>query len=229
MERYKNKYRIQSHRMPGWDYSGNGIYFITLVTQNRICHLGQINNGEMTLSAFGKIVETQWHQSFKIRNELFLDELIIMPNHIHAIIILEKNETGTTNHSGNQNDLNGLHGANESHESHESHVETHGRASLQSNQSQSNQNQNQSNQSVFVRKPKSISSFVAGFKSAVNSKIDDYIDENHLNIPKYNRNNHFFQPNYHDHIIRNNIEYRRIKEYIINNPFNWNEDKFYNE
>ncbi len=41
---------------------------------------------------------------------------------------------------------------------------------------------------------------MAGFKSAVNTKIDDYIDENQLSIPKYNRNNHFFQPNYHDHI-----------------------------
>jgi REP element-mobilizing transposase RayT len=77
-----------------------------------------------------------------------------------------------------------------------------------------------------VRKPKSISSFVGGFKSAVNTKIDDYIDENHLNIPKYNRNNHFFQSNYHDHIIRNSAEYERIKNYIITNPLKWEDDKF---
>lgn len=213
MERYKNKYRIQSHRMPGWDYSGNGYYFITLVTQNRVCNLGQINNGEMKLSAFGKIVETQWYKSFEIRNELFLDEFIIMPNHIHAIIVLEKNETGTTNNSSDG--LNDLDGSHDLHGTHDSHVETHGRASLQSNRP------------IFVRKPKSISSFIAGFKSAVNSKIDDYIDANHLNIPKYNRNNHFFQPNYYDHIIRNDIEYRRISNYIINNTKNWKDDKFH--
>lgn len=65
---------------------------------------------------------------------------------------------------------------------------------------------------------------MAGFKSAVNTKIDDYIDEKHLNITKYNRNNHFFQPNYHDHIIRNEVEYQRIKNYIINNPANWEKD-----
>jgi putative transposase len=53
----------------------------------------------------------------------------------------------------------------------------------------------------YRRLPKSISSFLAGFKSAVNSKIDDYIDENGLDISKYNRNNHFFQPDYYDHII----------------------------
>jgi REP element-mobilizing transposase RayT len=75
--------------------------------------------------------------------------------------------------------------------------------------------------------PKSISSFFGGFKSAVNSKIDDYIDEHQLNIPKYNRNNHFFQPNYHDHIIRDEQSYHRISNYIINNPAKWCDDKFY--
>jgi len=80
-----------------------------------------------------------------------------------------------------------------------------------------------------IRLPNSISSFVAGFKSAVNTKIDDYIDEQNLQIPKYNRNNHFFQPNYHDHIIRNDVEYRTIQNYIANNPMNWEKDKFYND
>lgn len=57
----------------------------------------------------------------------------------------------------------------------------------------------------------------------------NYIDENNLKTPKYNSNNHFFQPNYYDRIIRNDAEYQRIKNYIINNPKNWNEDKFNNE
>lgn len=65
---------------------------------------------------------------------------------------------------------------------------------------------------------------MAGFKSAVNSKIDDYIDEYDLQIPKYNRNNHFFQPNYHDHIVRNDFEYERIAHYIRQNPLKWNQD-----
>jgi len=69
-------------------------------------------------------------------------------------------------------------------------------------------------------------SFIAGVKSSINSKIDDYIDEHDLDIPKYNRNNHFFQPNYHDHIIRNHVEYKKIQKYIINNPLNWDGDKF---
>ncbi|MFW6248509.1 MAG: transposase [Bacteroidota bacterium] len=205
MDKFRNKYRIKSYRMPQWDYSGNGMYFITLVTQNRECNLGEIVNGEMILSAFGKIVNDEWLKSFEIRNELFFDEYIIMPNHVHAIVILDKNGI-------EKNEMNGSHG---------SHVETHGRASLQSPQSQI-----ELYKKPFVRKPKSISSFMAGFKSAVNSKIDDYIDECNLDMQKYNRNNHFFQSNYHDHIIRNNAEYERIKKYIINNPLKWGADKF---
>jgi putative transposase len=216
-DKFQNKYRIKSHRMPQWDYSGNGIYFLTLVTQNRICNLGEIilTNGSqphIQLSDFGKIVNDEWLKSFEMRNELYLEEYIIMPNHLHAIMVLDNTQINRLD------DFDGTHGMDAVH------VETHGRASL--NPQPQPQPQQSTNQSNLNRKPQSISSFVAGFKSAINSKIDDFIDDVELDIPKYNRKNHFFQPNYHDHIIRNSIEYQRIKEYIINNPLKWNDDKF---
>jgi len=201
-DKFKNKYRVESHRMPGWDYSGNGYYFITLVTQNRECNLGEIINEKMILSDFGKIVDTEWEKSFEIRNELFCDEYIIMPNHLHAIVIIEK--------SKNDDDLNIIHGMNNTNGSHDLHVETHGRASLQNQ--------------PFYRKPQSLSSFIGGFKSVINTKIDNFIDDNNLDIPKYNRNHHFFQQNYYDHIIRDENEYNRISQYIINNPVKWGND-----
>ena len=217
MEKFKNKYRIQSHRKPNWDYSADAHYFLTVVTQNRECNLGEIVNtkpvethgsvspspqSNMILSDYGKIVETEWYKSFEIRNELILHDFVLMPNHLHTIVQID------------------------------TIVETHGRVSLQIHpQSQSTKNTNieisQIKRNPPIRLPKSISSFIAGFKSAVNTKIDDYIDEHHLTIPKYTRNNHFFQPNYHDHIIRNNFEYQTIQNYIANNPMNWNNDKFY--
>ena len=89
MTKFKNKYRIESNRMPGWDYSGNGIYFITMVTKNRKCLFGKIVNDKMILSDYGKIVKNEWYKSFEIRQELILDEFMIMPNHLHAIIILK--------------------------------------------------------------------------------------------------------------------------------------------
>ena len=159
----------------------------------------------MKLSDFGKIVDAEWHKSFEIRDELFLESYIIMPNHLHAIVVIN-----------NENDTDGVIGdAIES-------VETHGRASLRSSSSSS------PSPEMPQRLPKSISSFLAGFKSAVNSKIDDYVDANNLNIPKYNRDNHFFQPNYHDHIIRNDESFQRISNYIITNPSKWADDQLFN-
>ena len=194
MDKFQNKYRIPSNRKPNWDYSANGIYFLTIVTQNRECNLGKIvethGRASLQLYDFGNIVESEWYKSFEIRNELFLDEFIIMPNHIHAIVVLD-----------NQSPFM---------------------------ESQPNILNSTIKRNPVIRLPKSISSFIACFKSAVNKKIDNYIDENKITMPKYNRNNHFFQPNYHDHIIRNDCEYQRIKNYIVNNLQNWNTDKFNN-
>ena len=104
MEKFAGKYRIESNRLKGWDYAGTGFYFITLVTQNRECMLGKIIDGQMVLSDFGKIVQTEWLKSFEIRQELFLDEYIIMPNHLHAIVVLQKTDDENTHDSGNVDD-----------------------------------------------------------------------------------------------------------------------------
>jgi len=200
-EKYKNRYRIQSHRLSGWNYSDNGCYFLTLVTQNRKCNLGKIVDNKMILSEFGKIVEKEWFKSFEIRDELFLDAYITMPNHLHTIVILKKPNVNDTNND----DVGGI---------------------KNNNLDDGNKKIDGSKKSYFYRLPKSISSFIGGFKSSVNSRIDDFIDEHKLKIPKYNRHNHFFQPNYHDHIIRNEKSHQNISNYIINNPKKWDEDKF---
>lgn len=106
-------------------------------------------------------------------------------------------------------------------------VRTHGHAFPQP---QFHQNDNQTiKRNPPVRLPKSVSSFMAEFKSALNTKIDEYIEAHQFNKPKYNKTNHFFQPNYHDHNIRNEWEYQRIAKYIRNNPGRWEEDGFFDE
>lgn len=206
MDKYKNKYRIGSHRKPNWDYSADALYFLTIVTQNRECILGDVINSEMVLSEMGKIVNAEFLKSFEIRNELFLHEYVIMPNHLHMIVEI-------CNPTVEPNGLT---------------VEPHGRAVQQSDRSDQKSGLESIKRNMPIRLPKSISSFVAGFKSAVNTQIDNYIDEQNLKIPKYNQNNHFFQPNYHDHIIRNQSEYERIVRYIIGNPINWERDRLKN-
>jgi len=205
MDKFLNKYRIPSHRKPNWDYSSHALYFITLVTQNRECNLGKVVNGKMCLSDFGVIVNQQWLKSFELRRELFLDEFIVMPNHLHGLV-----------------GLGGGHGGTDARPCVSVAAPSAPPPDTDARPCVSTPPPNPN----FIRKPKSISSFIAGFKSAVNSGIDDYIDQHGLDIPKYNRNNHFFQPNYHDHIVRNDQEYQRIKNYIILNPAKWNRDTF---
>jgi len=86
MTLFHNKYRIESARLKGWDYSNDGLYFVTICTHGRECLFGQIIDGEMKLNAIGEIVKQEWEKTNEIRKSVELNEYIIMPNHFHAII-----------------------------------------------------------------------------------------------------------------------------------------------
>jgi REP element-mobilizing transposase RayT len=75
----------RSIRLRGYDYSREGLYFITICTQNRECLFGEIGNGEMMLNEYGEIVKTEWLKSVEIRAEIEIHAYCIMPNHFHAI------------------------------------------------------------------------------------------------------------------------------------------------
>jgi REP element-mobilizing transposase RayT len=194
MDKFQNKYRVQSARLQGWNYSQNGVYFITICTAGRECLFGDIivwTNGvwmndvethgraslrrsSIQLSAIGQIVNQEWDKSFEIRSELFCDAFIIMPNHLHAILRIE-NKTPQTpqtiQHTG-----------------------------------------------IAYRSPKSISSFVAGFKSSATKQINELRGTPKLPV---------WQPRFYDHIIRTDAEFKRINDYINTNPEKWGKDKFY--
>lgn len=90
MDKFDNQYKIESHRLYGYDYSKDGLYFITLIVKGRDNILGRICHGQMVLSEIGIIVKNEWIKSFKIRKELFLDEYVIMPNHLHGLVVIKK-------------------------------------------------------------------------------------------------------------------------------------------
>jgi REP element-mobilizing transposase RayT len=191
-KKFLNKYRSESARASWWDYANDGVYFITICTANRDWLFGEISNNEMFLSQIGLIVYNEWNISFDMRAELFCDNFVIMPNHIHAILRIE----------------NGINKNNDP-------VGTYGRASLQGDDDEQQQNKNTG---VAYRSPKSISSFVAGFKSAATKQINEFRKTPKMPV---------WQSRFHDHIIRNNDEYQRIYNYIENNIQNWNNDKFF--
>ena len=88
MTLFKGKYRIESARLRGWDYASAGWYYITVCTRNRVCFLGDVAEGIMHLSPIGEIVAEEWQKTETIRPNVELDEWIIMPNHLHGIIVL---------------------------------------------------------------------------------------------------------------------------------------------
>ena len=89
---FKNKFRIKSTRLPNWDYSSDGAYYITICTKNRECFLGDIFNGKIKLSPIGKIVQKFWHEIPQCFENVVLDEFVIMPDHVHGIVIIDNEQ-----------------------------------------------------------------------------------------------------------------------------------------
>ena len=158
--------------MKGYDYSKAGAYFVTICTWNKECIFGEIDDEKMKLNEYGKTVFEEWHRSSKIRREIGMDAFVIMPNHIHGIVII-----------------------------HDTIIEQH--------------NMGANGRSPLRMKSKSISSFIAGFKSAVAKRINQM-----RNTPA----TPVWQRNYYEHVIRNEKELNAIREYIVYNPLRWNED-----
>jgi putative transposase len=93
------KHHRRSLRLKEYDYAQSGAYFVTLVAHNRQCIFGQFVNGDIALNEFGQIVSEEWTRSAAIRQEIELDAFIVMPNHIHGIVIITNRSVGATGRS----------------------------------------------------------------------------------------------------------------------------------
>ncbi|MCB0516317.1 MAG: transposase [Chitinophagales bacterium] len=99
MDKYQNKYRIPSARLQNWDYGSNGAYFITICTQNREHFFGDVVNGQMQLNELGQLAEKYWLEIPQHFSFIELGNFVVMPNHTHGILIIDKpaNVTETPN------------------------------------------------------------------------------------------------------------------------------------
>lgn len=203
MTLYQDKFKIDSKRLKNWDYSGEAVYFITIVTKNRKCIFGSVLDDKMILNENGQIIENELLKSIKIRKNWFFHNWVVMPNHIHLLIeiiepqIVEAHSSAST--SGISTNNIGVNVAEE----------THCCAPLQEKQLES----------TFCRKPNSISSFVAIFKSVTTKQINDICKDT-----QQCASTKIWQTNYHDHIVRNYKTFDKIYQYIKTNPGNWNTD-----
>jgi len=91
----------RSIRLKDYDYASPGAYFVTVCTYNRECLFGKIVDGEMIFNESGLIAVGEWKRSSTVREEIEIDSFVVMPNHLHGIVIIkEKNEDSDVGASG---------------------------------------------------------------------------------------------------------------------------------
>jgi REP element-mobilizing transposase RayT len=93
-EKFQNKYRIPSARLKNWDYGLNGAYFITICTQNREHFFGEIVESQFIASEIGTLAEKYWMEIPHHFPYIELGNFVVMPNHVHGILIIDKNTNG---------------------------------------------------------------------------------------------------------------------------------------
>lgn len=82
----------QSLRLPDYKYNENGVYFVTICTYKKRCLFGHIADGRMIANEWGNIVKEEWLRSESLRKNVELDMFVLMPNHLHGIIIISDDQ-----------------------------------------------------------------------------------------------------------------------------------------
>jgi REP element-mobilizing transposase RayT len=206
LEKFQDKYRIPSARVQWWDYGSNAAYFITICTQNKIHYFGNIIDQKMEFSEIGKYAETCWYEIQNHFPFVKLGAFVVMPNHIHGIIIIDKSISDAVETqdfaSSSKNIISNVETNDFASPSNDniSPDETQDFASLQSNK--------------FGPQSRNLASIIRGYKIGV-TKSSRIIQ------PDFK-----WQPRFHDHIIRNFSEFMSITKYIESNPWNWENDPF---
>jgi len=90
MEKFRNKYRIASTRWAAWDYANNAAYFVTLCTAHRAHDFGEIQAGKMIFTRLGQAAVDCWNEIPAHFPFVVLDGFVVMPNHVHGIVVIDK-------------------------------------------------------------------------------------------------------------------------------------------
>lgn len=192
----------KSIRLTNYDYSSEGVYFITICTENRHSFFGRVEDSKITYSEIGLIAHQYWLEIPNHFSHVELDDFVIMPNHIHGILNLDYSKMGTR------------HGVSLQQPTRDPVGPCHG-MDLQSG-----------SQIHF----KNINQFSRPVKNSVSVIINQYKSSVKRWCNKNNLENFKWQPRFYEHIVRNSDSLDKIREYIGSNVLNWdNDDLFINQ
>jgi putative transposase len=96
----KETRRRKPLRLRGYDYAQAGAYFVTICTQHRTCLFGEVVDGAMRLNGAGQLAATVWNSMLDRFPDIELDMFVIMPNHLHGIIVLSDYDPRDTANTG---------------------------------------------------------------------------------------------------------------------------------
>lgn len=190
----------KSLRLPEYDYAQEGAYFVTVCTKQKACLFGEIVGEKMALNDAGMMVEDIWDAIPKQYPGIETDEFVVMPNHVHGIIVITDSTVGATpcgcpNVAGTQRDRQ-----------ENVPVREHGQAR---------------GPAPTNKLSLSLPDVVHRFKSITTNR---YIHGVKQHGWKPFRGT-LWQRNYYERVIRNERELREVREYIINNPLKWMLDR----
>ncbi|HBU07281.1 MAG TPA: transposase [Candidatus Magasanikbacteria bacterium] len=214
---FKNRFRIPSARLEGFDYSQNGYYFITICTKNDKHPFGKIQNNKMCLYYTGSIAWQCWLEISQHFHHVYLDEFVVMTNHVHGIIHI--------NH-GLASRFGECDGCRQWDEKRREQFENNARGNADVDVENISVETGQCPVSTPTRRSSiippqrgSISAIVGSYKSVVTKTIHQLFVKHHI------KQQFMWQPRFYDHVIRNERALYNIRKYIRNNPTKWWRDR----
>ncbi len=198
-----NKHHRRSIRLQGYDYSQAGLYFVTLVCQDRAQLFGNIKDGIMYLNEFGQIAAGEWLHTQEVRNNVVLHEFVVMPNHIHGIIEIQYPKE-SSNIVGAFKSPSQTIGAI---------VRGYKIATIKRIKELGSKGENSKSEDSKSEDSKGELQFATTATTATTREVIKSLDYK------------IWQRNYYEHIIRDEKAYINISNYIIENPLNWEEDQ----
>jgi len=207
------RHHRRSIRLKGYDYTSPGAYFVTICTHDRACTFGEVIEGDMRLNPYGRVVDTYWSRIPRHFPHVMLDAWVVMPNHVHGIIVITDAPSEGADTSPPADERGDGRGeaipirpiALEDDGEVPSRVSAEGDAGIAS--------------PLPCGAPSgSLGAIVGNVKS---------ITARRINRMKHTPGGRVWQRNYWEHIIRDERAYQRIRQYIEDNPALWAEDQLH--
>ena len=212
---YKLKKR---YRLPHFDYSRPGYYFITICVKDRRELLGEVMNGQMGMSEIGKIAKMFWTEIPDRFANIRLDQWVIMPNHIHGILVID---AGDEERNGGDEGINaGDDGINAGNEG--MNAGNDGRTAPWRGRTGTGTNTGTNRGELGLE-------FRSGLRPLDKNSISSVINHFKGNVKRYCNKNGMgyfeWQSRFHDRIIRDERALETIRRYIWENPKRWGKDR----